>query len=325
MTPSDPATATDPLPRLRVARLPPIALLLALLAPAPLAALVLEMPAPATLTAERAEDHGDAAIPVAPSAEEGVPRQVEGTVLHQAWRLAGTAMTTLQLLTPLRDQLTDAGFDILFECEDTACGGFDFRYGLELIEEPDMHVDLGDFRYLAAERAGPEGVEHLALVVSRSASAGFVHLTRVGARDETEIALSAPDRPLTVAASSLEAALERNGRAVLADLVFATGATDLGPDPFPSLAALAAFLEARADTTVVLVGHTDAEGALDGNIALSRQRAEAVAARLVSAHGIAAGRLRAEGVGYLAPIASNATEEGRRANRRVEVVITTLD
>ena len=302
-----------------------IAIALACLAPAPLAALVLDLPGPATLTAERGEARGDAAIPVSPWAEERAVARIEGPVLHQAWRIASPALTTLQILAPLRDQLAQAGFEILFECEDVACGGFDFRYGLDLIEEPDMHVDLGDFRYLAARRGGPDGVEHLALVASRSGSAGFVHLTRVGALDQTAIIAPVPERPLPAVTGPLQEQLEHTGRAVLADLVFATGAAELGPDPFPSLAALAAFLEARRDKTVVLVGHTDAEGALDRNIALSRRRAEAVAERLVSAYGVAPGQLRAEGVGYLSPIAPNATEEGRRTNRRVEVVLTNTE
>ena len=303
-----------------------IAIALALAAPGPVAALVLELPGPATLTTERTEARGDVAMPVEPWTGEGIETRVEGPVLRRAWRIAAPAMTTLQILAPLRDQLSQAGYETVFECEHTVCGGFDFRYGLDLIEEPDMHVDLGDFRYLAAQRGGPDGVEHLALVVSRSGSAGFVHLTRVGALDETAVTPVAPGGTvLPPDDGTLEAALERTGRAVLADLVFATGAAELGPDPFPSLAALAAYLEARREKTVVLVGHTDAEGQLERNIALSRRRAEAVADRLVGAYGVAPGQLRAEGVGYLAPIAPNATEEGRRANRRVEVVLTNVE
>ena len=55
--------------------------------------------------------------------------------------------------------------------------------------------------------------------------------------------------------------------------------------------------------------------------ALSRQRAEAAERYLVQRHGIDPSRLSAEGAGYLAPVASNLTAEGREQNRRVEVVL----
>jgi len=72
---------------------------------------------------------------------------------------------------------------------------------------------------------------------------------------------------------------------------------------------------------VVLVGHTDASGALAPNIALSRARAQAVRAALV-ALGAKADQIGAEGAGYLAPRATNLTPEGRAQNRRVEVMLT---
>lgn len=56
------------------------------------------------------------------------------------------------------------------------------------------------------------------------------------------------------------------------------------------------------------------------NMKLSRDRAAAVTQSLVSAHGIAAARLTPQGVGPLAPVSSNSTEEGRAKNRRVDLV-----
>ena len=72
---------------------------------------------------------------------------------------------------------------------------------------------------------------------------------------------------------------------------------------------------------IALVGHTDAVGALDGNIALSKRRAASVLERMVSAHGVPRERMDAEGMGYLSPVAPNTTPEGREANRRVEVIL----
>jgi outer membrane protein OmpA-like peptidoglycan-associated protein len=72
---------------------------------------------------------------------------------------------------------------------------------------------------------------------------------------------------------------------------------------------------------VFIVGHTDSQGAYEHNMTLSRQRAEAVAAALSSSYRIARDRLYTAGVGYLAPVGSNATDEGRALNRRVELVV----
>jgi OOP family OmpA-OmpF porin len=85
---------------------------------------------------------------------------------------------------------------------------------------------------------------------------------------------------------------------------------------------LAAYLTAHPDVQVAIVGHTDAQGTLAANVALSHKRATSVVKRLVEAYGVAGQQLDAEGAGYLAPRWSNMTEEGRKKNRRVEVVLT---
>jgi hypothetical protein len=70
------------------------------------------------------------------------------------------------------------------------------------------------------------------------------------------------------------------------------------------------------------VGHTDAEGGRDSNIALSEARAEAVRRHLIDVTlGVNPAQLDAAGIGYLAPRATNETAGGREANRRVEVVL----
>ncbi len=294
-----------------------------------LPASALELPETAVLT--RAEDtpRESRFVPVGPWAEDGteVTRAI-GEIRREAWRVPGTSLTTAQIFDPIRAGLEEDGYRILFECSDTSCGGFDFRYELDLLPEPDMHVDLGDYRYLSAR--APEDGGLFALTVSRSATTGYIHTLRI---DPTKTPLPTPaplPGPLTAlpeplvpsSATTLTERLLVEGHVALEDLAFATGSAELEARPFASLAELAAWMRSNGEARITLVGHSDGVGSLDANIALSKARAEAVALRLVEAHDIPLGRLAAEGIGYLAPRASNTSEDGRAANRRVEVVLS---
>ncbi len=79
-------------------------------------------------------------------------------------------------------------------------------------------------------------------------------------------------------------------------------------------------LAANMQLKLVVVGHTDNVGKIASNLTLSKQRADAVVAYLVSHYHVSQERLQAQGVGSLAPVASNLSEEGRAKNRRVELV-----
>ncbi len=257
----------------------------------------------------------------------------EGEVIQQAWKISASGLTSLQILDPLKLQLADAGFELVFECETQACGGFDFRFETDVMPEPVMHVDLGDFRYLAAKRMADGQPEYISLLVSRSQNAGYIQLTRVGEPTETGILVTSTKNPaLTTVDEAVEAvseqdlpldrALDETGYFILEDLRFETGSSDLGSGDFSSLSALADYLKINPTHTVAVVGHTDAVGSLDANIALSKKRANSVMQRLVSELGVDKTQIRAEGNGFLSPRSSNQTDGGRAQNRRVEVIVT---
>ncbi len=296
----------------------------------PVAALTLDLPAKVLGEESRSEVPGSYALPIAAFDGSVVPsRVIEGALDQRAFQLGAEGMTTLAVLAPLRDQVVAAGYEIVFECEARRCGGFDFRFGTDVMPEPDMHVDLSDYRFLSAVSGG----EAVSILVSRSASSAYVQITRVteapltAAPISTEIDLPdevvAPIAATTVPdAGGIAQALDQVGVAVLDDLVFDSGSATLTAGDYGSLAAVAAWLQANPDGTVALVGHTDASGSLAGNIALSERRAEAVAEVLIDTHGADRARVVAKGVGFLAPRATNQTEEGRQKNRRVEVIVT---
>ncbi len=268
------------------------------------------------------------ALPRAAWSADATPPGVDGALLRRAFRIGGGSQTTLQILTPLRDSLQEAGYQVVFGCESRACGGFDFRFQLDLLGEPDMHVDLGDFRYLLAEHPNPkpDAAHTISLVVSRDAQAGFVHITEVFAISaDIDAQISISTTGTSFAPGDLTAKLETTGHAVLSDLNFGSGEIALGGSNYESLSSLAMWLLSKPDVTVAIVGHTDAVGGLAGNTALSRQRAQSVLARLRDVHGVPSAQMEADGVGYLAPIASNLTEDGRASNRRVEVILLSDD
>lgn len=288
---------------------------------APVGALTLDLPEPARDTWSIVLPLASYPLPVAAWDGSALPtRLVEGRFERRAWRIELPGTTTLELLAPLRAQLEAQGFATVFQCETKACGGFDFRFATEVLPEPDMHVDLGDFRFLSAEK----GDEVVGLLVSRSTSAGFVQMTHVGSApvpvSPTPQAPPAPDPPLDPMARMTE-----TGTLPLDDLRFAQGSSALEAAKYPSLIALSAWLAANPARRVTLVGHTDTLGGLDANVAVSRARAQAVLDVLVSSYGVNPGQLAAEGVGYLAPRASNRTDEGRALNRRVEAVVTATE
>jgi outer membrane protein OmpA-like peptidoglycan-associated protein len=290
------------------------------------AAPTLSLPPSATRTAEDARTLGSYDLPVGPWQHGRIETlHVEGEVSRTAWRIIDDATPTLGLLAGLRAQLRAEGFEAIYECETDECGGFDFRFATAVLPEPQMHVDLGDFRVLSARRGSGAAADYVNLIISRTSQSAYVQMTRVG---------QALDAPLPIAAAQFEPKLApptqgaladqlvAAGKVVLGDLDFASGTTHLGDGPFASLDDLAAWLKANPDKTLALVGHTDAQGPLADNVALSRQRAEAVRNRLVTQYGIPAARLSSDGVGFLSPISSNLTEDGRARNRRVEAMIT---
>jgi outer membrane protein OmpA-like peptidoglycan-associated protein len=115
-------------------------------------------------------------------------------------------------------------------------------------------------------------------------------------------------------------ALAASGRVATHGILFTSGSAALRGESTPTLEEIGEMLEAHPDLALVIEGHTDNTGAAEANQALSRQRAEAVRAYLVSTFAIDESRLEAQGFGASRPVASNDTAEGRQQNRRVELV-----
>jgi outer membrane protein OmpA-like peptidoglycan-associated protein len=104
-------------------------------------------------------------------------------------------------------------------------------------------------------------------------------------------------------------------------LLFAVDNEAVQESAHDTLAKVAELISVYNDRKVLIVGHTDAVGEAAYNKQLSERRAELVKQFFVDQFEVEEDRLATQGFGEERPIASDATREGRRANRRVEVLI----
>ncbi|WP_170119013.1 OmpA family protein [Roseicyclus mahoneyensis] len=293
----------------------------------PAAGLDLDWPTGAELVRIETDRVAGFRIATGPFDGRAVPTlEFAGDLSQEIWVLPDEAGDSTRIFATIEGQLTAQGYTIGFACADIGCGGFDFRFALPIADGPSMHVDLGRFHYLTASRALVDAVEHLAVTISQGGQHGYVHVARVTPVGALAVPVTSSTRQTdphegAADAEGVIARLTTTGSAVLSDVTFATGASALAGDRIESLVALAAYLAEDPRRRIVLVGHTDTEGSREANIAVSRARASAVRAYLVDALGADPAQIEAEGIGYLAPRASNSTTAGREANRRVEAVL----
>lgn len=284
----------------------------------------LELPLGAVETASETTDPAAYALPVGRFGPDARPvRQLEGRVTLRAWRIPADRSDTLVILRALRPQILKAGYAPVFECATQECGGFDFRFGTRVLPPPAFEFDLTDFRFLSARRGTGDAAKHLSLLISRAPRGGFVQLIEVAPPRRAPPALAPPETAAAADPALPEPAPvpDASGRMQLPGVVFGSGSADLDEPAIAALRPLARLLQDDPARRVLLVGHSDDRGELQGNIAMSRARAQAVRDALIDRYGIAPGRIEAQGAGYLSPVAPNDTTDGRARNRRVEAIL----
>jgi outer membrane protein OmpA-like peptidoglycan-associated protein len=107
------------------------------------------------------------------------------------------------------------------------------------------------------------------------------------------------------------------------NITFKTDSSDLNASFFDVLNSVGKVVNEFEQTVIEVAGHTDSTGSDQYNEALSRRRADAVAAYLKT-RNVRADRIITVGAGEKHPVASNDTPEGRQLNRRVELTLVPL-
>ena len=219
--------------------------------------------------------------------------------------------STLEIFRNYQQALTKGGFQTLFACSAAECG--------DASNEPT--TDLG-YWCVTNKIQCPEPMRYIVAKLPRAA--GDVYAA-VKVRTEETYLVVVEVKPMqagmvTVGAKEMAEDISKTGHASIYGIYFDTGKAIIKPESKQAIGEIAKLLDAQPTLRLHVVGHTDNVGTLPSNMTLSKQRAEAVVNSLVNDHRIAAARLIANGVGPLAPVASNAAEEGRAKNRRVELV-----
>jgi OOP family OmpA-OmpF porin len=165
------------------------------------------------------------------------------------------------------------------------------------------------------------GAQYITLKISRDNSETWVHVEAVSSQYTLYMVEKQLMKQAVVAdAASLAGSIRETGKASVYGIYFDTGKSEIKSESEPALKEIAKMLQADPRLKLYVVGHTDNVGAYAANLTLSNSRADAVVKALVGRYAVAASRLQPFGAGPTAPVQSNATEEGRARNRRVELV-----
>jgi outer membrane protein OmpA-like peptidoglycan-associated protein len=111
-----------------------------------------------------------------------------------------------------------------------------------------------------------------------------------------------------------------NQTVTLKNVIFAQGESYLLPASFPELDRLAAIMQRNPNMKILLKGHTDIIGNPDDNLQLSQQRVGEVK-KYLSGKKIAGNRIQIKAFGGMQPLKTDGTDEERRINRRVEIML----
>lgn len=274
----------------------------------------IDLPSSAKLVASDQSDTKNISLALSSwDREIGISRlNITGKTVTNVYQIDGTSLTLDQMFKPIIDDLENRKFSVELYCNTQVCGGFNFRKNLEIFKPPFMLINVANYSVVTAKKNNTA----VSLIASKLGTTIYLQVVSIGINEND---LIQPD--IKSETNSFSFTLINEGAIVLDDLIYRSGSSTLGDGPFNSLLELARFLKSTPTASIILVGHSDSTGELSQNIELSKNRAQAVADRLINSHSIDQSRISAEGIGFLSPKTNNSTEISRKKNRRVEAVL----
>jgi OOP family OmpA-OmpF porin len=259
---------------------------------------------------------------------ERVPKEravLEGRITRILYR-GPDGRSSLEIFRNYQSALEAAGFETLFRCGSDCGHHFSgLLYGPTEMRITNTRTSGGafdmpqDVRYLAAKMVDGNRTVYVSLLVAFDNGFGALSKRPVTLLEIIE-AKAMDTGMVKVDAEAIGKGIDANGHMAIYGVLFDSGSAAIKSESAGTLVEIAKLLESRPALRILVVGHTDNQGAYEYNINLSSQRANSVARYLTENHGIAQARMRSAGVGFLAPVATNGSPDGRARNRRVELV-----
>lgn len=243
---------------------------------------------------------------------------IEGRLTRISY-LAPAGRSGVEVFRNYQRELAGRGFETLFVAEEDATG-YRFCNRYQGIYSQIFEYNDRNCRYLVARKGGITA----AIFVTEFQDGMSGRLSPVKGQPLVQVDViedkAMDQRMVTVSAEKMASSISDTGRIALYGILFDFDKTEVKPESAPTIAQMAKLLKGEPGLKLMVVGHTDNAGGWDYNLNLSKRRAAAVVRVLVEQHGIESARLMPMGAGFMAPVASNRSEEGRAKNRRVELV-----
>ncbi|MDB6076829.1 MAG: hypothetical protein JWO82_576 [Akkermansiaceae bacterium] len=262
-----------------------------------------------------------------PFGDEG--QKLEGHVSRVTYLVPDAGRSTYEVYTNYKSEFEQLGLEVVYAPEPDKAGWFGPTYANW--EEAGKLGQILEYneaaeRYLIARTSGASPTYYVLFVTSYQD--GVIPRALEGKLQKgmplVQLDIIAPanveSRMKLVKADEMEKRIGEEGGVALYGILFDFNSDTLKAESKPTLDQIAELLKKNSSLKLYVVGHTDQVGTLEFNRDLSDRRAKSVVKALVSDYQISQGRLASAGVAFLAPVASNATEEGRAKNRRVVLI-----
>jgi OOP family OmpA-OmpF porin len=255
----------------------------------------------------------------------------------------------LEIIRNYQDEILDQGGKVLYECKREECGGDKQRgishaggrgsnvdESLAMFLRPRERLGLEDYsqgwcasiadimdqRYLVAEL--PEVGTYISIHTYTIKDFYYTNCNAFKGRTVAVVDI-VDGKPreknmVTVAASDMAQQISATGSVSLYGIFFDSNSASVREDSAATLQEIAKLFQQQPDLNLLVVGHTDNEGAFEYNMNLSQNRAQSVVDELSAKYEVSPERLVPVGVSYASPVSTNATAEGQALNRRVELV-----